>query len=492
MNKKFYLFLCITFLYITEVTFSATPLYVIKHGTNKEIYPVDSSKIFSTIQDALTHVDDGGIIYITKGIYQENITITKSVTLIGEGETPETGASKKSPTLHGGASSTVATVTIGGTKDTIQVTLRNLNITKGLSGINVLSNAKVTIKNNTISQYQKNGITFGPLLFDGYGGITGTITNNSIQGNGKQNIFSQNGIQISEDNQATISNNNISNHIFFGTTSIWATGILVHHTKNVFIVNNTLENNQAGINIKQASKTTIANNFILGNMLTKAGIMVSDYNDKTYPAIENTIKGNTILGGLVGIWTSYTSNNTYIKNKISNTIENAFYSWESNNNTFSYNTISYTTPPVNESYAIEITGEKIGSSNTTITNNSIKNNTNSLMVSQNSQNTILAENTFTHIATSTKLTENKNQGKGVVLGVSTVTFTEDLIKGNSGASVKALQKRLIKEGFLKTEATGYFGHATEEALLLWQKKHAILETGIFEKKSRDILNTSQE
>ncbi|MBP6949169.1 MAG: right-handed parallel beta-helix repeat-containing protein [Candidatus Pacebacteria bacterium] len=491
MNKKlFYLFLaflCISY----DFAFSATTVYVRRQNTQNKTYHTSTSTIFNTIQEAIDYVENGGTVYIEQGIYKENILIKKSLTLIGEGVIPSTGASKKSPDIRGEASSTLATITIEGDESKPTVTIRNLIITKGLSGINVLSDANVRIENNTIQEYQKNGITYGPTLFPGYGGVSGAINNNILVGNGKKNVMPQNGIQISEDNQATISNNTISNHLFIGTSSIWATGILIHHTKNVFIVNNTLLNNQAGINIKQASKTTVANNTLEGNTSTKAGVMVSDYNDKRYPAVENIIKGNTITGGLVGIWTSYTNNNTYIKNKIVDTIENAFYSWESSNNIFSQNTISYTTKTLHTISAIELDGDTQGSNNTILTDNTVISKNAPIAVSRNSHNTILSHNSFTEISTTTVLTQRdkKDAGKGLVLGATTLIFTKDISIGDEGEQVIALQKILNDTGFLNTKITGYFGFMTQEALKKWQKHNGIHVTGILKEDSRNILNT---
>lgn len=51
-------------------------------------------------------------------------------------------------------------------------------------------------------------------------------------------------------------------------------------------------------------------------------------------------------------------------------------------------------------------------------------------------------------------------------------------EGDESSSVTALQKNLIKLGYLDTKATGYFGPATKDAVLRLQKKHGYMADGI--------------
>lgn len=63
-----------------------------------------------------------------------------------------------------------------------------------------------------------------------------------------------------------------------------------------------------------------------------------------------------------------------------------------------------------------------------------------------------------------------------------VTFaassTAVLSKGMQGHEVESLQLNLKKLGYLKTEATGYFGEATEDAVKSFQKNHGISADGV--------------
>lgn len=79
---------------------------------------------------------------------------------------------------------------------------------------------------------------------------------------------------------------------------------------------------------------------------------------------------------------------------------------------------------------------------------------------------------------------------GFVLGVKTFRFTKMLAFGSRNDDVKELQKILIAEGFLKAQATGYFGPLTRAAVISWQKKNKIAPpVGIIGPLSRAKLNS---
>lgn len=77
--------------------------------------------------------------------------------------------------------------------------------------------------------------------------------------------------------------------------------------------------------------------------------------------------------------------------------------------------------------------------------------------------------------------------KGQVLGSTTYNFTKDLRLGLQNNDVKELQKILIADGFLKSDATGYFGPITKQALIKWQIKNKTTVTGVFDSTSRKII-----
>ncbi len=80
-----------------------------------------------------------------------------------------------------------------------------------------------------------------------------------------------------------------------------------------------------------------------------------------------------------------------------------------------------------------------------------------------------------------------NPVTGEVLGATAVTFSQDLTVGTKGLDVVELQKILIAEGYLSSEATGYFGALTKSALMKWQAKNKLPATGYFGPMTRSLL-----
>ncbi len=59
-----------------------------------------------------------------------------------------------------------------------------------------------------------------------------------------------------------------------------------------------------------------------------------------------------------------------------------------------------------------------------------------------------------------------------------------------GEDVKLLQKRLSKLGFSIEDKDGLFGKTTRRAVLDIQKKHGLKATGIVDKETAELINTS--
>lgn len=350
--------------------YAFSPVYVDKIYTqNTQGYGKDA---FSTINDALQAVDKGGTIYVAEGTYNETLRITKAVSIIGNGKLAASGASSRAPLIYSG--NATGTIIIDGTQAPVVVTLRNLSIGGGTYGIAVLKNAYVIVMNSTIQEYKKNGITFGPTLLDGFGNIQGIIQNNVIVGMGPTDTIPQNGIQIAENNTARITGNTITNHIYIPAGKKWATGILVHDSKNVLISKNTINYNQTGINILQANDNTITNNTIVGNAATKAGILITNLDKAEFPTTRNTVSRNTITGGTTGIWSSYASGNTISNNTVTGTSQYGIYTWDSDNNIILSNIIKSVHASSQKGYGIALEGGDTVTGNTGSDNNQISKN----------------------------------------------------------------------------------------------------------------------
>jgi hypothetical protein len=79
----------------------------------------------------------------------------------------------------------------------------------------------------------------------------------------------------------------------------------------------------------------------------------------------------------------------------------------------------------------------------------------------------------------------------VTKGNSPTIFSRNLFLGMYGKDVLALQQVLIEQGYLSSNATGYFGTMTREAVKKYQSMHNIIPTGIVGKMTRGSLNPAK-
>ncbi len=131
------------------------------------------------------------------------------------------------------------------------------------------SNSSVTVNENSVWDYQKNGITGNEqgtqLMADG----------NTVTGIGPTTGAAQNGIQIGFGAGGTLTNNTIADNVWSSCTSptacaFNATGILIFESNGVIVRNNSLATNQVGVYVGGDS-SRIASNTI-SNSVTLIGV----------------------------------------------------------------------------------------------------------------------------------------------------------------------------------------------------------------------------
>jgi hypothetical protein len=147
--------------------------------------------------------------------------------------------------------------------------------------------ASGTISGNTITHYQKGGITTN-------GSVSATITNNVVTGEGRVNYIAQNGIQVGYGAKATVTGNTVSGNAYTGSNLASSAGILVVGgpcyslplTVGLDISKNTLTNNDVGVWLFNAAADCA-----------------------TAPATKtnNSVKLNTITNGAVSNTTGYSA-----------------------------------------------------------------------------------------------------------------------------------------------------------------------------------------
>jgi nitrous oxidase accessory protein NosD len=116
---------------------------------------------FATIQDAINHVNAGAVIYVSAGVYEENIVVNKSVALIGDNQKAQiTGTLSDSVRVEA---------------DNVTFMGFNISVPDSCRGIVVASASHVTICGNLI-----DGMTWAEGIVISGGG-SHSIVNNQVE-----------------------------------------------------------------------------------------------------------------------------------------------------------------------------------------------------------------------------------------------------------------------------------------------------------------------
>ena len=187
-----------------------------------------------------------------------------------------------------------------------------LNGTQHGNAIYFTNAASGTISGNTVSSYQKNGIT-------AVGGSSVTISGNTVIGQGPVSYIAQNGIEVGSGSSASVTDNTVSGNAYSGTNNASSGGILVFggpcfgapYTTHISVVHNTLTNNDVGIFLYNADATCLATsptktqNNAVNNTITNSNVTnvsgngspngyqagISDFGNKDN-IVNNKISGN--------------------------------------------------------------------------------------------------------------------------------------------------------------------------------------------------------
>ena len=139
--------------------------------------------------------------------------------------------------------------------------------------------ASGTISGNTLTNYQKGGITVN-------GNVSATITNNTVTGQGPVSYIAQNGIQLGYGAKATVTGNTVTGNAYTGANLASSAGILVvggacfglPATVGLDISKNTLTGNDVGVWLFNAAAdcasapTTKTNNSVKSNTISNNAV----------------------------------------------------------------------------------------------------------------------------------------------------------------------------------------------------------------------------
>jgi parallel beta-helix repeat protein len=221
----------------------------------------DGPADFSTIQEAINAAGSGDTIYVKAGMYNEDITINKPLTLVGE-------------------NSTLTIIYGSGNREVVIIDANNVNfsgftvkgrgglwggwtgiwILDGVSGVNISNNdilfhgSAVELEEYTSGiVIQGNNISNSLFGIDLYFSTSNIIKSNTITSNGY-------GIHISYSDDNMIIDNLITNHLGWPRY-----GIELNISNDTIIYGNTISNNYRGISVKGSSNNKIYHNNFIDN-----------------------------------------------------------------------------------------------------------------------------------------------------------------------------------------------------------------------------------
>jgi len=212
---------------------------------------------YLTVGWAIGNASEGDTIFVKKGTYYEHVTINKSISLIGE--------NRSTTIIDGNETGTIVTIT------SRNVSISGFTIQHGgfvQSSIYISSSSGVTINDNAISNNfegirlnSSNGNDVADNLISPYAGVGIFLeysNGNVVRGNiiNSEIGLDQIGILLTHSTENSIINNTILNNIYDGIKLIWDANA------NVISGNNIKDNGYGVFIVHSGNNTLYHNNFI--------------------------------------------------------------------------------------------------------------------------------------------------------------------------------------------------------------------------------------
>lgn len=312
-----------------KLLFSVFLFFLSFHNFAHTITVCKDCKI-STIKEAIEQAVHGDTILIKKGIYKEHGTtiLDKSITIIGEGN----------PVIDGEMKGTI--FSIQATKFSIEG-LHIINVGKSyleeFAAILIVNSKDFQIKNNLLEN-----VYYGILIEKS---SNGSISNNTISSNAKEEAHSGNGVHLWHSEDMTISNNHITkmrDGIYFefvnNSTISKNTcknnlryGLHFMFSNDDAYLDNIFESNGAGVAVMFSKRIKMYRNLFKKNWGTASyGLLLKEINDAEL--INNVFEDNTIGIHADGTNRILFTKNNFLNNGYAIKVLGACY-----NNTFSKN-----------------------------------------------------------------------------------------------------------------------------------------------------------
>jgi len=359
MNKNSFgkkgLVSAVIFLFMGMSVISSTGTVVEKESTMPIFYDGDTLYVggsgpnnYTTIQNAINDANNGYIVFVYNGTYNEQVFVNKRIKLIGENR-EDTIIYRENGTLCVAVSGVELSGFTIGESHGIQIfpDVNNSNIHGNIItqtnrfGITVLGSHN-TISGNIITNNYGRGVQLANMVCniinntvinntiinnegDGIFAIGGS--NNILQGNTIKNCIS--GISLMYETEIYIINNLIQDI---------GTGLSIYESSDNTFIGNIIENSSSGIRLSYSScRNKISNNYI--NNSEKAGILLGGFvgGDCTNNIITNNSVFRSGWSGILLEWR--TDSNIVSGNTLSNNENSGIGIWDSNNNQVTGNLI---------------------------------------------------------------------------------------------------------------------------------------------------------
>ena len=295
MESKGFVLLCLflSFSCLPYVTSGQTKL----NAQSLPVHNINTGLDYATIQDAIdaNKTVKGNTIKVDAGTYYECATITKSITLVGDGSgsTIIDGNGTGVPTGFESATAIIVLEAVG--VSIMNLTVRNAGLNYGLEQydacINCIGSYDDIDVENTVVQSAGRGMVFG-------NGVSSIIINNNTISDTVEY-----GIDVGGRTSPTATNVTISNNIIYDAGE-WGIG-LDGETSNCTILNNTVTDSSVGIQLGANVDTNAvpAGNMVEGNVLdnnseVNMGVVGWQYPYPLQTSYTNTFRGNNLTNPL--------------------------------------------------------------------------------------------------------------------------------------------------------------------------------------------------
>lgn len=294
-----------------------------------------------TVQSRIDHASPGDMIEIEEGMYEESLTLKKSITLKGKGDVVIRSCKEKPVITIGGKNSTLDNIKLehcskGEKIAAIYVSgsghmLKRLQIDAEQVGIQLDKAEQITIKDGYILGHRKgNGI-------DLWESASNTIQNMNIS-------RFLDGIYLEQSNHNVLKENTLTHsrygmHLMYADDNILQknssrenlTGTMLMEAKRTTVTRNDFSLNQDNVNAQGLLMYYVSDTKIIGNDITenRVGIYMEDSEN-------NTMKSNKLANNYIGIQFKKANNNQITLNTFAGNVNEA-QAIESSKNTFAKN-----------------------------------------------------------------------------------------------------------------------------------------------------------